>query len=479
MTEKTSKKAYKGSGANPIKDTIETIPNYPKKLVIFKVESSPYYWSRVYVNGRYSVRSLKTDNRKLAQQAAIKFFTDILVDHRVGIAKPLKSRTFTNVGNDYLETINDGGKTRRYADDKNRFNNGLVPFFAETDIGEVTNARISDLIKNLSERGIAPATVNHYLIVLRKILKYANDNRLIDSVPNFPKVNGKTTALTKRDFFDLKEMGKLTRTVEKMAKEGVKVRGVAITLELKYLIQFMVNSFIRPSDLRVLKHSHVTVKPIPDATNPAYANFLILSHPATKTTDQDVVTMPAAYRNYVAIKDEQQRRGYGKKTDYVFMPEYPNRNTMMNVLGRLFREAVKQAGISNENEIHTLYSLRHSSIMFRLMLGEGINTLQLAKNARTSQAMIEKFYASRLTNLMNVTELHSFKAKAKSKKKTENVDEATGAADIGYVDGSESAVEVKPNKPAAETPTKRPVAKSKAKATPRNPSKAPRGSDQS
>ena len=104
MTEKTSKKAYKGSGANPIKSTIETIPNYPKKLIIFKVESSPYYWSRVYVNGRYSVRSLKTDNRKLAQKAAIKFFTDILVDHRVGVANPLKSRTFTNVGNDYLET---------------------------------------------------------------------------------------------------------------------------------------------------------------------------------------------------------------------------------------------------------------------------------------------------------------------------------------------------------------------------------------
>ena len=139
-----------------------------------------------------------------------------------------------------------------------------------------------------------------------------------------------------------------------------------------------------------------------------------------------------------SIKEEQQKRGFGKKTDYVFMPEYPNRNTMMNVLGRLFREVVKQAGISNENEIHTLYSLRHSSIMFRLMLGEGINTLQLAKNARTSQAMIEKFYASRLTNLMNVTELHSFKAKAKTKKKTENIDEATGAADIGYVDGSET-----------------------------------------
>jgi integrase len=463
LNQSERKKRYEGSGSNPIKGTIENIPQYPKKLVIFKVESSPYYWSRVYVNGRYSVRSLKTDNRKLAQQAAIKFFTDILVDHRVGIAKPLKSRTFTNVGNDYLESINDCGKTRRYADDKNRFNHGLVPFFAEKDVSEITNANISELIKTLAARDIAPTTINHYLIVLRKILKFANNNRLIDNVPNFPKVSGKGANLTKRDFFDLKEIGRLTRAVEKMSKDGVKVRGIAVTEELKFLIQFMLNSFIRPSDLRVIKHSHVRAVKIPEATNPAYGHYLVLSHPATKTTDQEVVTMPAAYRSYVALKESQEARDYGKKTDYVFMPEYPNRNTMMNVLGRLFREVVKTAKIQGDDETHTLYSLRHSSIMFRLMLGKNINTLQLAKNARTSQLMIEKFYASRLTNLMGVDELHSFKPKPKSKstsnKKTTPSDEDSAAMDIGYVDQAEP--EVKPKIPAAKAPAKRPAAKPK------------------
>jgi hypothetical protein len=56
--------------------------------------------------------------------------------------------------------------------------------------------------------------------------------------------------------------------------------------------------------------------------------------------------------------------------------------------------------------------------MYRLLLGN-VNTLQLAKNARTSQAMIEKYYASRLTNQMGIDELHSFKSvdePAKSKK---------------------------------------------------------------
>ena len=69
-----------------------------------------------------------------------------------------------------------------------------------------------------------------------------------------------------------------------------------------------------------------------------------------------------------------------------------------------------------------------------------VNTLQLAKNARTSQAMIEKFYASRLTNLMGVDEIHSFKVKPKSNKKLSD-DEIEGAMDIGYLD----EVEVKKN----------------------------------
>lgn len=35
-------------------------------------------------------------------------------------------------------------------------------------------------------------------------------------------------------------------------------------------------------------------------------------------------------------------------------------------------------------EERALYSLRHTAIMYRLMFGDSINTLALARNARTS-----------------------------------------------------------------------------------------------
>ena len=120
--------------------------------------------------------------------------------------------------------------------------------------------------------------------------------------------------------------------------------------------------------------------------------------------------MPAAHGIYQALLKLQKARGLGAAKGLVFFPEYENRNTMIAVAGRIFSAAVKRAGLVQEGEKHTLYSLRHTAIMYRLLYGENVSTLELARNARTSQAMIDKHYASRLTPLMAVDSIHSFKA---------------------------------------------------------------------
>lgn len=45
--------------------------------------------------------------------------------------------------------------------------------------------------------------------------------------------------------------------------------------------------------------------------------------------------------------------------------------------------------------------------MYRLMFGDGINTLALARNARTSVEMIDRFYAKLLSGEMNIDMLQS------------------------------------------------------------------------
>ena len=120
---------------------------------------------------------------------------------------------------------------------------------------------------------------------------------------------------------------------------------------------------------------------------------------------------------YEAIKDIEKRKKaleelksspYIDPDDYVFFPSYLNRTTMMSTWGRLFREVVAQSKLQEKTGKNIqLYSLRHTSIMFRLIYSQ-VDTLVLAKNARTSQAVIEQFYGSHLTTAQARKQLHSF-----------------------------------------------------------------------
>jgi len=262
---------------------------------------------------------------------------------------------------------------------------------------------VSVLINRLKERDLSVASIKHYLVVLRKILKFAVANDLMQHIPLFPQVKGRLVTAQKRDYLTTEELKELVASAEKLATDKVIERGVMITDEMKYLIQFMVHSFIRPSDIRVLKHKHI--KKMKDGK----VEWLVLNHPATKTNATEVQAMPTSVHIYERLvkfkKSKQMRLGLD---DFVFFAEYPNRNTAMEVLGRLFRRILKDSYIEEKTGKNvTLYSLRHTAIMLRLVIGR-VDSLALARNARTSQQMVDKFYASHLTTQHVRKQLHAF-----------------------------------------------------------------------
>jgi hypothetical protein len=57
--------------------------------------------------------------------------------------------------------------------------------------------------------------------------------------------------------------------------------------------------------------------------------------------------------------------------------------------------------------------------MLRLTLGEQVDLLTLARNARTSVEMIERFYARPLQSEMNVDKIQSMRKKKSLKKEPE------------------------------------------------------------
>ena len=401
------------SRTTPISSSIQTISGYPKKLVVYLTPSSKYYWVRVFYNGKYFTKSTKTTNLSESKKFGIKFYESVLLNSVVSNTTDT-NKSFTVVGRKYLDSIKKSSKHTVYRNDESRFKNELSPFFNEQDISTITNSQISRLLNKLNEKEISLSTIKHYMVVLRKILKYGLSNDLIDKLPVFPKITGKLKTTQKRDYLTDEEYDLLVRTSEQLSKDKEVVRGVTITLEMKYLIQFMVNSFIRPSDLRVIKHRHIKMRKEGKET------WIELNHPGTKTNSHPVQCMTFSVGVYNKLNQLRlQTQESIKPDDFVFFPEYKNRDTMMSVVGRLFRKIVEKTGIQEQTDKNlTLYSLRHTSIMMRLIKGN-VNTLHLSRNCRTSQQMIDSFYGQHLTT--DDVRVHLQRFESVEKKKEEQL----------------------------------------------------------
>lgn len=389
---------------NPLADSRMSVPGYPSKLLLYKTGASRFYWVRFYFQGRYFYKSTQTESVKDAKRFAVDFYEDCLVS-----AKERKvsdtSRSFALLGRKFLDLQESNDKVKTKRNDESRFRNDLLPFFGEQDITTITNAQISKFLERLRKRNLSPATQKHFLVVLSKIMRFAIENDLMMRMPTFPKVTGRLKTSQSRDYFTIDEYDLLVATAEHCAKDGDIVRGTPVTLEMKYLIQFMVNSFIRPSDLRVIKFQHVHHR------KEKGEEWIALTHPATKTNANEVQAMPVTVHileRYIEFLKSQNRKP--KKDDYLFFGSYENRDTAMAVIARQFRHILQKAGIVHATgKTLTLYSLRHTAIMLRLTYGK-VDTLHLARNARTSQQMIDQFYAKSLTTDQVRKQLHSFVA---------------------------------------------------------------------
>ncbi len=398
------------SRLTPISATIQTISGYPKKLVIYRTTASRFYWTRVYFNGRYFIKTTKSESIKDAKKFAVRFYESVLAaaaTHKTAD----NSRSFAVVGRKFLDTQSKNAKKVTHRNDEARFRSDLLPVFGEQDITTITNAQISQLLDRLRQRGLSPATQKHFLVVLSKIMKFAVENDLMMRLPTFPRVTGRLKTAQRRDYFTLEEYENLCAEAALCANEDVEVRGVKLTIELFYLFQFMVNSFIRPSDLRVLKFKHLQLRK--DGKESWYA----LNHPATKTNANEVQAMPATVGIVKKLVDAKKllKQPY-RKEDYVFFPTYENRDTAMAIIARQFRYVLERTEMGERTGKNlTLYSLRHTSIMLRLIKGN-VDTLVLARNARTSQQMIDQFYAQHLTTDQVRRQLHAFIEKESIKK---------------------------------------------------------------
>jgi len=425
----------------PLQDTITRIPGYPRKLVIFKIPASSYWWVRYYAENQIFKRTTKTEIKRDALEAAKRFYDDIMIRLRgvnfdglpievnaaevitfAKVTKMLMDSELAKLKRSQLSKISFDNMQLRY--DKH-----ILPFFGQSDVLSINYKVLDEFLQKMSNQvpKLSVSTLGAYMGLTRKVLQHAARHSFIQHIPEFPKVGIEDKP---RGWFNVGEYKAITKASKKLAGKKVEwrahtppaegtyfcapgeklestdrlVKRIEMTRDLSDLIVFMVNSYIRPTDVRNMQHKHVEIIR-------REWTYLRLSLPPSKGHSFPVTTMPWAVKVYERIC-RRQTQEFGRAIlpeDYVFMPQAASRDNAMKLLARQFEIVLEVTGmkLSTAGETRTLYSLRHSSIMFRLMFGRTVDTLTLARNARTSPEMIDRFYAAPLQGEMNIGELQS------------------------------------------------------------------------
>jgi hypothetical protein len=417
----------------PLANSLTNVPGYPKKLTLYKIEASSYWWVRYYVDGKVVRNSTKTEKKNEAFKFAKEFYDKIMLRRASGLAVTNKSRfdiCSTNLLVAMKAQVARGEITEAtYTITDYRLKCSVLPFFGERDVAEIHYEQLENYLAELSHQvpKLSLSTIQSYMKLVRKVLNYAYKHRLLHNIPHFPTVNAPDNA---RGYFTTREYRKLWSRARALigkrfdfrkltndegeeelgtyfaagsTKEGRKIRVVEVTQELCELIVFMTNSFIRPTDIKTMQHKHVEILRNEHS-------YLRLSLPKSKKHDIPIVTMTRAVEVYERLTAHNKATGRGVGAeDYVFFPNYTKRDYALKQLQRQFDVLMWNLGIDKgpNGEERTIYSLRHTCIMYRLMYGDGMDVVTLARNARTSPEMINRFYAAQLEGEDNIEMLQS------------------------------------------------------------------------
>lgn len=375
-----------------------------KGISIYKVTNSKYWYVRVWDRDRkkYTVRATGETSSIMAKKAAQDLAISMLKEKRpvereftfkIYCLKLLKAelevvaRQKRSVGS---------YKAMKWCIENNEW--GLIKRFGNTDIRDITTRDFREYMNYLDVKNPnwAPSSKNTILATFRNVLKVAQEEAVIDVIPDTPRSKQKDNP---RPFFKFHPLvdkqedqyQRVIKRAEKMAKDSLVIRGILVTSELKDILLFIIHSFVRPthSELYSLRHKDISVAKEP--------NRLIMTIREGKTGYRVANTMEEAVTVY---QNACNRYPDHAPDDYIFLPTYENRITAGKVIQRQFKELMSLEKLDRDpitNLKHSLYSLRHTAICMRILLSGGkVNIFNLAKTAGTSVDQIERFYARNL-----------------------------------------------------------------------------------
>ena len=200
----------------PIPSTVEKVKGH-STLTIYKMEKSPYYYVRIFENGKIYRKSTKKTERKEAIKFAEEYFLELKGKQinklpltqksgfevcAYGLLKENKTRVLRK---EIVES--------KIKHDEARLKKDILPYFKHFQVGDIDykaiNGYIDYLIKDRKEKKVSGSTLKIHLSHIKTILGYAQRMGVIQALPAFPKIK---TVDTARSWFSKAEYSKLHNT---------------------------------------------------------------------------------------------------------------------------------------------------------------------------------------------------------------------------------------------------------------------------
>ena len=271
----------------------------------------------------------------------------------------------------------------------------VLPYLGHIHISKIDYTIVDDFIEHLyEEKQLSQSSLKKYVVLIRKVLREAERNGVIDYIPSLPTIKRTENP---RPWFNPEQYAELLSACRDLRDNPPEGAGRTFDFgEMYDFIVFVTHSFLRPSEWKLLQNKYVRF------LEDDGIEQLVLSVPNPKTiTEKGVVDSTTTEIAADVYKDRILKRNPAKN-DFLFFNAVKDRTYVADLVGRNFRVLVEHAGLDQDQygQKHTTYSLRHSSLCFQILKTGGNDLFGLAKNARTSVLMLEKFYLSHLSPQM-------------------------------------------------------------------------------
>jgi len=363
--------------------------NIYRGMSLYKRKDSPRFYGMLRINKKYYRKCLNTENKNEAEELLFQWKQEILSDPKSPVAE--ENKTFRYFADQLLDKektylISPSGYEPYKTTEKmlNR-EKGCLEYFGNTDIRSIKTSDVDKFVNQLpiGNRRLTKSTVKKHLNVVRKVLNMGDVNI------RFPKLNGNSLPSERRGYFTKEEYKALRDASLKLVGHEYKhTNGTIyrIDRDMHDLIVFMVGSSLRPttSEVYCLQHKDIKIKKTKKGTT--YLEFYV----DRKNKPMVVQTQATSYYSY---RDLCERREDFLPEDYVFYPQYKNRNYCKDVCIRQFGELLIQTDLkySQLKEKRTLYSLRHTAIIYTLSQ-KGLDQMEVCARADTSMKMLKDWY---------------------------------------------------------------------------------------